>query len=236
MFIIFKKWTALYVISLIILLIGFSLIMHQGEAIQTSADAADDLLTIIIDAGHGGEDGGAVSADGTEEALINLSIAHTAADLAHFLGWTVCMTREEDISLHDSSAQTLREKKVSDLKNRVELCNSFGTCILISIHQNSLPSAKSVRGAQVFYGNFEGSEELALSIQAILNQTINAGHSKEIKHISGNYLLKHVLSPAVLIECGFLSNAEETQLLKSKEHQLKIALSIISAATIHLKN
>ena len=237
MFIIFRKWTAIYVISLIVLIIGFSMIMQQGKAIQASADTVDvQIPTIIIDAGHGGEDGGAVSADGTEEAKINLAIAHTAADLAHFLGWQVCMTREEDVSLHDNSAQTIREKKVSDLKNRVELCNSFDNCVLISIHQNSLPSAKSVRGAQVFYGNSEGSKELALSIQNVLNQTINNGRSKEIKYISGNYLMKHVLPPAILIECGFLSNAEETELLKSKNHQRKLALSIIAAVTIHLKN
>ena len=237
MFITIRKWTALYVISLLMLVIGFTLIMQQGEAVQTSANTGTDaLLTLIIDPGHGGEDGGAVAADGTVESHINLAIAKSTSDLAHLLGWNVMMTRTEDISIHSSDAQTLREKKVSDLKNRVAFCNGVDSSILISIHQNSLPSSPKTRGAQVFYSDTAGSAELAESIQQIFNKTINQKQIKEKKNIQGNYLMKHVTSPAVLVECGFLSNEDETRLLKSREYQVKIALAIISAATMHLVN
>ena len=238
MFITFRKWTIIYLLSLVILVISFALITQQGESVQTSANASiiDQPLSLIIDPGHGGEDGGAVSADGTIESHINLALALTASDLARFLGWKVYMTREDDISIHDSTAQTLREKKVSDLKNRAHLCNSIENGVLISIHQNSMPSAKSVRGAQVFYNEITGSAELAQTTQEVLNQTINIDHKKSSKPIgNSSYLMKSVQIPAVLVECGFLSNSTETQLLKSPEYQLKLALCIICAVTTHVR-
>lgn len=236
MFITFRKWTILYVLSLIVLVISFALITRQGEAVQTSAEASctREMPILIIDPGHGGEDGGAVSADGTIESHINLAISLTASDLARLLGWEVYMTRQDDISIHDSSAQTLREKKVSDLKNRVKLCNDIEDAMLISIHQNSIPSAKSVMGAQVFYNQIPESAELAQTVQGILNQTVNSSHPKSAKSIGdSSYLMKSVHIPAILVECGFLSNDAETQLLKSSEYQLKIALCIIGAIHAH---
>lgn len=236
LFITFRKWTIFYILSLIALVVSFALITQKGESIQTSAETsfANDVPILIIDPGHGGEDGGAVASDGTIESHINLAIALTVSDLARFLGWEVYMTREEDISIHDSSAQTLREKKVSDLKNRVKFCNDIRNGILVSIHQNSLPAAKSVRGAQVFYNEIAGSAELANTTQVVLNQTINASHKKEIKPIgNSSYLMRSVQIPAILVECGFLSNDAETQLLKSPEYQLKIALCVVSAVTVH---
>ena len=235
-FITFRKWTILYVLSLIALVISFALITRQGEAVQTSAEASytHETPILIIDPGHGGEDGGAVSADGTIESHINLAISLTTSDLARLLGWDVYMTRQDDISIHDSSAQTLREKKVSDLNNRAKLCNSIENGILISIHQNSIPSAKSVRGAQVFYNQISESVELAQTAQEIFNETINLDHKKSAKSIGdSSYLMKSVQIPAILVECGFLSNDSETQLLKSAEYQLKIALCIIGSIHTH---
>lgn len=236
MFITFRKWTVYYLFCLIALVVAFALITQEGESVQTTASFhfSEQIPVLVIDPGHGGEDGGAVASDGTVESHINLSIASTTADLARLLGWKIVMTRDEDISIHDSSAKTLREKKVSDLKNRAQLCNSIENAILVSIHQNSIPAAKNVQGAQVFYNEITGSYELAQEIQTILNQTLNSGHTKESKQMgSNNYLMRSVEVPAVLIECGFLSNEAETQLLKTPEYQLKLSLCIVASVTNH---
>ena len=193
--------------------------------------------SLILDAGHGGEDGGTVGIDGTIESDINLSIALKAAELSRFLGWNTYMTREADISIHDQTANTLREKKVSDLKNRVKICNQFENGILISIHQNALPGSPKTKGAQVFYNEQEGSAELAYAIQKVFNDTLNLDTPKDARRIgSSSYLMKNVSCRAVLIECGFLTNLEETVLLNNDSYQMKISLRIISAISEHLSN
>ena len=207
-------------------------IIRYGDTVQTSQSITLDSLrpVLVIDPGHGGEDGGAVAEDGTVESNINLSIAHKVAGLTEMAGWKVCMTRREDISIHDTDAETLHQKKVSDLRNRVALCEEIGDCILISIHQNSFPSAKSVYGAQVFYNEKKVSENLAQIIQDALNQSVNQEKPKEIKSIGqSSYLMKHITCPGVLIECGYLSNQKETQMLKTEAYQKKLALIIASS-------
>ncbi len=186
---------------------------------------------VIIDPGHGGEDGGALAADGTKESGINLSIANKLMDLLLFMGCDAEMTRYEDISIHDASAETLRQKKVSDLKNRVAFINGREGAILLSIHQNSLPSDPSVRGAQAFY-NPQG-QEMAETIQRSLNETVNTHGEKKAKAAPESvYLMKNAAVPAVLIECGFLSSAEETALLKEENHQKRLALAV-AAGYLH---
>lgn len=237
-FITIKKWTILYVISMLLLVVGFVTIFRQGATVQSSAVQNIAVSPILIlDPGHGGEDGGAVAQDGTIESHINLSIAEKAARIAELCGLEICMTRKEDVSIHDSSAETIREKKVSDLKNRAALCNSIDNGVLISFHQNSLPGSASVRGAQVFYNDKDGSRELAQAIQELLNETLNSSHPKTIKSIGeSSYLMSHAECPAVLIECAFLSNPEETMLIKSDKYQTKLAVAIISAAICHLSD
>ena len=182
---------------------------------------------VIIDAGHGGEDGGAVAADGTEESGINLDVALKFHELMRFLGQESVLIRSEDVSLHDPQAQTLRQKKVSDLKNRVALVNEQDLAVLISVHQNSLPSNSGVWGAQAFYAKTAESDVLAASIQSALNEAINAPKNKSEKSISsGVYLMEHVNKTAVLVECGFLSNEKESKLLTQQSHQKKLAMSI----------
>lgn len=182
---------------------------------------------VVIDAGHGGEDGGAVAADGTVESGINLAIARDLNELLRFLGCETRMTRTDDAAIYSDGAQTLREKKASDLKNRVRIVNETPNAVLLSIHQNSLPSSSRVHGAQAFYARTAGSEELAESIQAALNAAVNAGNEKGKKPIGeGVYLMKHVERRAVLIECGFLSNAEETLALREERYQKRLAVTI----------
>ena len=239
MFVTIRKWTAIYIASLAVLFCLFAVIMSYGESIPTSGTEAigESIPVLIIDAGHGGEDGGAIGADGTIESDINLEIAFKASEIARLMGWNICMTRCEDISIHDPEADTLREKKVSDLKNRVTFCNGITNGFLISIHQNSMPNARNVQGAQVFFYNEATSREVAAALQNALNQHINTGREKEVKNIGdSSYLMRSVTCPAILVECGFLSNDQECCLLNSEEHQLKIALLIINSVTKALGN
>lgn len=231
MFVTFKKWTALYILCLVGLFLVFGLILRQGTAVQTSAAAPQETprAVLIIDPGHGGEDGGAVAGDGTVESGINLSVALRLEELARLLGWETVMTRREDVSIHDEGCTTLREKKNSDLRNRVSLCDGVAGGVLISVHQNSLPSAPRVHGAQVFYNGLGESEALAQAIQDELNHTVNNGAEKDIKQTGDNiYLMANVSCPAVLVECGFLSNQEETARLKTPSYQTRLALAILS--------
>mgnify|MGYP000367141758 FL=1 len=228
MFIVFgkKAFYAIFALLLVLTAATVSLLLPP-EAVETSVSAPAGKTVWVIDAGHGGEDGGA--ADGSKESDMNLAIARRLDALLVFLGEETRMTRTEDISIHDASASTLREKKRSDLENRVGLVNSTQGAILVSIHQNSLPSSKQTHGAQVFYGKKEGSAEVANAVQLALNQTVNAGNAKTEKVIDASiFLMKNVTAPAILIECGFLSNENETALLKSGEYQQRLAVVIAS--------
>ena len=181
----------------------------------------------VIDPGHGGEDGGAVAADGTVESGVNLAIALRLRDILRFCGKECVMTREEDISIHSSDCETLRQKKASDLKNRVALVNAQEGAILVSVHQNCLPSAPQVHGAQAFYNGVEGADALASAVQETLNQAANPEKGKTPVQISDSiYLTKNVTAPAVLIECGFLSNPQETERLKTAEYQRTLAAAM----------
>ena len=198
------------------------------SAVPVFSAAVTPPVVLVIDPGHGGEDGGAVSADqSVTESQINLEIALRLRDLMTFLGRSTVMTRTEDRAIYSSQAQTLREKKVSDLKNRVALVNELDGAVLLSIHQNSLPSSPVTHGAQVFWNGGEGAEAWGTMVQDALNQTVNAGNEKQGRRIADSiYLMKHVQSPAVLVECGFLSNGEETVLLQKPDYQLTLAAAI----------
>jgi len=206
--------------------VALALYLAVPKAAEVFSPAGDAPLTVIVDAGHGGEDGGAVSADGTKESDINLSIAQKAEALLVFLGYDTKMTRETDVSIHDDTAETLRQKKVSDLKNRVELVNKTPKALLLSIHQNSLPQDASVRGAQAFYN--AAGQEMAEEIQAALNAAINEKAKEAKPSPKGVYLMENAAAPAVLVECGFLSNPEETALLQEENHQKTLACAIIA--------
>lgn len=194
-------------------------------AFRTSQEAA---VRVVLDPGHGGVDGGAVSADGTAESGINLAIALQLRELFRFIGEEPLMTRQTDISVHSEDAETIRQKKVSDLKNRVEMINRHPQAVLISIHQNSLPEAPAVHGAQAFYNTVEGAGKYAASVQKMLNLAVNDRDKAEKQIPSGIYLMSNAKIPAVLVECGFLSNAEESALLQTKQHQMKLAMAILS--------
>lgn len=178
---------------------------------------------LILDAGHGGEDGGAVSVTGIPESRINLAIVLDMEDILGLYGVTPMMLRREDISLHSPDAETLREKKGSDLKNRVAMIESAQGADFISIHQNSYPDSRQ-HGLQVFYAPTEGSEELGISIQQAVRQSLQQSNSRPAKQIPKNvYLMNHISCRAVLVECGFLTNFREEQLLNSGWYRRKLA-------------
>ncbi|MDE7242383.1 MAG: N-acetylmuramoyl-L-alanine amidase [Oscillospiraceae bacterium] len=230
MFITFRKWTALYLLTLLLLFGGFAAIVWRGGAVNTSKNLTmpdRERPVLVIDPGHGGFDGGALAGDGTVEAQINLAVSLRIEALAKLVGAQTVMTRYEDVALDDPNAGTVRERKTSDLKNRVAMVNSLPDSILVSIHQNSLPEVRSVRGAQVFHNS--GSEPLAQAVQDALNAAVN-DRPKEIK-LAGNdiYLLRYAEVPGILVECGFLSNPQETELLCTDAYQTRLAVTILSA-------
>ena len=184
--------------------------------------------TIVIDAGHGGVDGGATSVSGILESQYNLEIAVTLDDLFHLLGFQTKMIRRTDISVY-TSGETIAAKKVSDLRQRVRMVNETENAILLSIHQNTF-SDSQYSGAQVFYGPKGESTDLANEIQEEFRRTVNLDSQRQTKKADGIYLMQHINATGVLVECGFLSNPQEDALLKTPEYQRKICC-ILAAAT-----
>lgn len=213
---------------LCVALIGAVLMEGHGGVAQVFAPRTQTSGKIVVlDPGHGGEDGGAVSGDGAvTESGLNLEIALRVRDLMTFSGVETVVTRSEDVSTYTEGA-TIRQRKVSDLKNRVALVNGTENAVLVSIHQNSLPSSPSTHGAQVFWNEQPGAQDLAGEMQEALNQCINPERPKEAKEIADTiYLLKNATAPGVIVECGFLSNQAETARLEEPPHQRLLAAAI----------
>ena len=185
-----------------------------------------NITTVIIDPGHGGDDGGATGVTGTLEKGINLSISRKLQAILEFCGEKTVMTRDGDESIHDEG-NSVRGRKVSDIKNRVKLVSKAENPVLLSVHLNFFPQ-ESCRGAQVFYSaNNDASKNLAESVQEMLKAGMNDGNNRSAKKAEKSiYLLNHVECPAVLTECGFLSNYSEEALLVTEEYQTKLAMCI----------
>lgn len=185
--------------------------------------------TLILDAGHGGEDGGASTAAGDKESDINLAIVQKTQALMTFLGIEPLLSRETDISLHSGGAETLRQKKVSDLKNRVALVKSTPNVMLLSVHQNYFTDPK-YSGSQVFFNSDDISRQWGESTQEVFRQMLNSSNDRKAKPMpDGIYLFDHINCPAILVECGFLSNGEEAALLLTGAYQRKIAIALAGA-------
>lgn len=185
--------------------------------------------TLVLDAGHGGEDGGAVSLTGVPESQINLAITLKLRDVLGLYGVDPVLLRETDVSLHDRGANTLREKKRSDLKNRVAAIEGVEGGTLLSIHQNTY-TASRYSGSHVFYSPTAGSRELAEHFQSSIKAALQPSNERAVKQISDTvYIMNHVTCPAVLIECGFLTNPEEEALLRDGDYQRKLAAVLASA-------
>lgn len=195
----------------------------QNESRQASAV----LPTIVLDAGHGGEDGGASDAKGRCEKDLNLAVAKKIRDYLCENGVTVVLTREDDAMLYDRSPNGSGSKKRRDLEGRVSLCNQVETPVFVSIHMNSFPQAQ-YHGLQVWYGTKnETSKPLAEAIQSQIKSTLQPENERAVKAAtSAIFLLSNLDCPAVLVECGFLSNPEEAELLQSDDYQNALAKEI----------
>ena len=207
-----------------------------SSAVTTLAESrpAEWEHCIVIDPGHGGEDGGAVSRSGYPESGMNLEISLRLKDLLNLMGYQTKMIRTTDISVY-TKGESLSQKKASDLKERVRCINETEGALLLSIHQNHFPD-DSYSGAQVFYAGTEGSEELAKQLQSMLVSELNPGSSRRAKKSSGVYLMEHIQCPGVLIECGFLSNAAEEARLRDPDYQKKLCGVIAAVTSGYLSN
>lgn len=184
---------------------------------------------LIIDAGHGGLDGGAVSVTGRCESEINLAIATKIEDLADLFGAEHIMTRTSETLDYPESADSIRDKKLWDQKQRVQLINEADHGILISVHQNTYPDPRPC-GAEVYYGTADGSDRLATQTQQNLVQFLCPENRRVAAPISKKiYLLRQVSCPAILVECGFLSNAAEAAKLEHNEYQIAIAVLLMGS-------
>ena len=182
--------------------------------------------TIIVDAGHGGEDGGAVSSNGVSEAQINLSIALKLQNLLEQSGATVVLTRSDENAIYDIDKTTLREKKNSDLKNRVKIGNTSSADIFVSIHLNKIEQSQYYGWQTFFKDGSEQGKKLATCIQENLNEAIQKENKRAPLKISDIYIIKNVEIPTTIVECGFLSNPEEEKQLQTDEYQNKLAWGI----------
>ena len=226
-----KKGLILVGLTALILMMMAATLAQLNELMQPAMEpvALGRGRALILDAGHGGEDGGAVSITGVPESQINLAIVLKLRDVLGLYGVDPVVLREEDISLHDSEAGTLREKKRSDLKNRVALVEEVEGGTLLSIHQNTYPGSR-YHGTHVFYAPTEGSQKLAEHFQNSIKIALQPDNERAVKQIPDTvYIMNHVTCPAILIECGFLTNPGEEALLRDEDYQRKLS-AVIAAA------
>lgn len=182
---------------------------------------------VVLDPGHGGVDGGAQS-NGVTEKDVNLSIAKKVRELCLLFGFEVRMTRQEDVSIHDQGKTTIRAQKNSDLNNRLKIMTQDPGAVVVSIHLNKFPQSR-VRGAQVFYApKSQGSELLAQTIQDNFKTLLQPDNDRQIKKADSSLFLlyNNTVTPAVLVECGFISNPDEAALLASEDYQDQVAFAI----------
>jgi N-acetylmuramoyl-L-alanine amidase len=214
-----------------------------GNAIAKKADSVpvsvigltDETPVIVLDAGHGGIDGGCVSAAGIPEKGINLNILLRLRDLLEVNGYKVEVTRDSDTSIHDKGIEGIANQKSSDMDNRLDIFNKNKNAICISIHQNQFTDP-IYSGAQMFYSATDSrSEKLAKNLQDSFRELIQPDNEREIKLCGKELFLCYFSNnPTVMVECGFLSNPDEAALLNTEEYQQKVAMTIFKGITDYL--
>lgn len=229
-----KKLWANRVGALILMLCAYLLVFGFINTVEAptpiiAVDAENTLPVIILDAGHGGIDSGCVSINGAEEKDINLNIMLTLRDMLNALGFETVVTRDTDKSIHDIGITGLGNQKKSDMENRLNIINSQENAIFVSIHQNQYTDPKYY-GAQMFYPlESAESERLAGLLQRSIKTKLQPENERETKPVGSEiYLLHFAKCPAVMAECGFLSNQAEADKLESEEYQGQMAFSIFS--------
>ena len=204
----------------------------EENIIPVLSPFGDEPPVIVLDAGHGGIDGGCTSADGVPEKGINLSILLRLRDLLEISGYTVEVTRDSDCSIHDEGIEGIANQKSSDMDNRLEIFNKNKNCICLSIHQNQFTDPV-YHGAQMFYSaSNRNNERLARSLQSSFSKLLQPDNTRETKLCGKElFLCYYSKNPTVMAECGFMSNPEEAALLNTEEYQEKIALTLFCGLT-----
>lgn len=234
--IIFFKKRILFLCSFFLISIAYySINSNNLNTIYTSSTPISNHV-IILDAGHGSPDGGAVASDGTIESELNLKIVLKLQSLLESSNCTVILTRSDENGIYEVNNKSIRNQKVSDMQNRALIANQSNAEIFVSIHMNKLPQ-EQYDGWQTFYKNEdEDSIKLADSIQQNLNYFIDKTNNRKIKSIKNIFLTRKVEIPLVIVECGFLSNAKETELLKTDNYQELLSWSIYSGIMDYFSN
>ena len=211
----------------LLVIIVFLGIAHFGSSTVTTIQQQRPVARehcIVIDAGHGGIDGGATSCTGVLESHINLEIALRLENVFHLLGYDTVMIRRTDESIY-TQGNTIASQKVSDLKERVRIVNETPGAILVSIHQNTYSDSR-YRGAQVFYAKDEQSKKIAQAMQQNVISILNSGSRRKSKQAKGVYLMENIATPGILIECAFLTNPEEEALIRDASYQTNLCAVI----------
>lgn len=211
------------VVMAVLLLLGACLFAREGAYMVDSLKAQKGEICIVVDAGHGGDDPGKIGINDVKEKEVNLKIAQELEKLLRKEGVKVVMTRKDDGGLYHKSS---KNKKVEDMRKRCEIITKAKPVFTVSIHQNSYPD-ESVKGAQVFYyGQSQEGKKLAEALQQTLVEQLDPQNHRQAKANESYFLLKKTPSPTVIVECGFLSNYEEAELLKSEVYQKKVAEAV----------
>lgn len=197
---------------------------------RRDTDRATPLPTVIIDAGHGGEDGGAIGYDGSLEKDLNLSIALHLEQLLRAAGFDTRLTRATDTLLYDRESDYHGHKKSQDMAARLGIAEEYSSAVFVSIHMNSFPQSK-YRGLQVYYSqNSPLSHKLALCVQEGVSRNLQPDNTRKIKPSGSDiFLLDKIRHPCILIECGFISNPEECALLSQEEYRQRLCMALCSA-------
>ena len=221
-------WVYLYVAAFFL---GAAGLLRHSVEVAGPMEPLPVFPVIVIDAGHGAPDGGAVGISGIREDEINLAVAKRLEAMLALLGYDTVMTRTGPNSVA-TEGDTIRQKKQSDLRNRVEQVNALASAVVVSIHQNHFGDSR-YSGPQVFFA--DGGEDLAKTAQEALTAVLDPGSKRASQPASGVYLMEHIAHPGILVECGFLSNPDEERRLATPAHQKKIAatLAAVLAGFVH---
>ena len=239
------KLNLVSVLKIILFLIVFAIfgisMCFLGSKLQYTSAAASALTyddcTVIIDAGHGGEDCGAIGVNGVYEKDINFAVANGVAELLEKEGVNVILTRTQDKLLYTDEENIQGKKKYFDLKNRLAFAQQNPDALFVSIHMNKF-EMESCRGMQVYFStNTEKSKQLASSIQSVVTNALQPYNTRTIKATDGNiFLLDNAVGTAVLVECGFLSNYYECEKLSKKDYQGQLSFQIFCGIMEYIRN
>ena len=227
-----SNWVGFVPFYLLILISVIGIASAGSNAVTAIAQnrAVTRQRCFVIDAGHGGIDGGATSCTGVLESGINLEIALRVNDLFRLLGYDTVMIRRTDESVYTEGG-TIAAQKISDLKERVRITNETENAVLVSIHQNTFSDSR-YHGAQVFYAPTQDSDRLAKRLQQDLVKCLEPDSNRQVKKADNVYFMQHITCPGVLIECGFLSNPEEEAKLRSADYQKMLSAVIVSSCSM----